>query len=75
MAKSVTYKCDKCGKTSTDVGFVKTYWAFISLKSHMYLFDNGTAEQNHDWHLCRECKVEFLDDMDKMTKKTKAKTT
>lgn len=73
MGKKITYVCDKCGDKSTDIGYVEGYWAFISFRSHAYMGDTGDVRQDYDWCYCRSCKVEFLTDMDKQTRKKKKK--
>jgi hypothetical protein len=59
--------CDFCGKT----GEPDEFWATIKFRSKKYEYDAGTNPQEHEWFLCRGCKVAFLELMEEVIKKTR----
>lgn len=54
--------CDKC-KAKQETG--KEFWATVNCKSSIYLFDDGTREEDLTWHLCRKCKIDLFGWIDK----------
>jgi len=56
MPKIVKYQCDICGEEDIK----SCFWATIMFRSSQYLWDDGTQDQDYDWIVCRECKLEVM---------------
>lgn len=58
--------CDICGDDEAD-----EFWAEVTFRSRKYEYDDGTNPQNHNWTLCRGCKVILLNFMEFAAKQAK----